>query len=82
MTIIIEECAHFGYFGGVKQEDLKSRNRLFLGWGSDLIPDLQLNICTTRLSRDTQGRFIHKAEEAEASGPTKPRAPQDQYLIL
>ena len=22
-----------------------------------------------------QGRFIHKAEEAEASGPTKPRGP-------
>src|SRR6218665_1574804 len=26
-----------------------------------------------------QGRFIHKAEEAEASGPTKPRGHQDQY---
>jgi len=25
-----------------------------------------------------QGRFIHKAEEAEASEPTKPRAHQDQ----
>ena len=26
-------------------------------------------------SSDRQGRFIHKAEEAEASGPTKPRGP-------
>src|SRR6218665_509226 len=25
-----------------------------------------------------QGRFIHKAEEAEASGPTKPRGPQSR----
>src|SRR6218665_858777 len=36
----------------------------------------------------TQGRFIHKAEEAEASGPTKPRGPQslrahqDQYYLF
>src|SRR6218665_3799537 len=35
-----------------------------------------------------QGRFIHKAEEAEASGPTKPRGPQslrahkDQYYLF
>src|SRR6218665_2308969 len=34
------------------------------------------------IRRKVQGRFIHKAEEAEASGPTKPRGPPRPILLI
>src|SRR6218665_2469965 len=53
-----------------------------LNWAEMIMPltyAMQLTPVTKKYGAE-QGRFIHKAEEAEASGPTKPTGPPRPIL--